>query len=134
LAVFASVAVAETLVWSDEFDKFNFKNWQHEITAGGGGNWEFEYYFNNRTNSFVQDGFLHLQPSMTSDLIGEANMMSYDLDLWGGTPGDSCTSNDWWGCERNAAASGQVTPPVQSARIRSVQSFSMQYGRLEVRA
>lgn len=124
LATFAAVACAETLIWSDEFNKLNFKNWQHEITANGGGNWEFEYYFNNRTNSFVEDGVLHLQPCLTSDLYGVENMLTTDLDLWGTTPGDSCTSNDWWGCERNAMASGQVIPPVQSARLRSVNSFS----------
>jgi len=26
----------------------DFSIWKHEITMGGGGNWEFEYYGNNR--------------------------------------------------------------------------------------
>ena len=46
-------AIADTLVWSDDFDTLDFTKWQHEITMGGGGNWEFEMYYNNRTNSFV---------------------------------------------------------------------------------
>jgi len=56
----AVIKAEEKLVFSDEFDSLNFKNWQHEITMGGGGNWEFEYYTNNRTNSFVKEGVLHL--------------------------------------------------------------------------
>ena len=46
-------AIADTLIWEDQFDKLDFSKWQHEITMGGGGNWEFEWYTNNRTNSFV---------------------------------------------------------------------------------
>ena len=53
-------AMADTLVWEDNFDTLDFTKWQHEITMGGGGNWEFEMYWNNRTNSFVEDGVLHL--------------------------------------------------------------------------
>lgn len=56
LITVVGVASAETLVFSDDFDKFNLKTWKHEITMGGGGNWEFELYHNNRTNSFVQNG------------------------------------------------------------------------------
>ena len=46
-------AFADKLVWQDNFDTLDFTKWQHEITMGGGGNWEFEMYWNNRTNSFV---------------------------------------------------------------------------------
>jgi len=38
----------------------------------GGGNWEFEYYTNNRTNSFVTDGTLYIQPTLFSDNVGES--------------------------------------------------------------
>ena len=55
---------------------------------GGGGNWEFEYYTNNRTNSFVKDGILHLQPTFTEDTIGETAFKTGTLDLWGGSPAD----------------------------------------------
>ena len=39
-----------TLIFSDDFDYFNLTIWKHEITLGGGGNWEFQYYDNNRSN------------------------------------------------------------------------------------
>ena len=90
----------------------------------GGGNWEFEWYTNNRTNSFVKDGVLYLQPSFTADTIGDTALASGDFNIWGGTPASLCTSNAFYGCERNAAASGNVINPIQSARIRTAGAFS----------
>ena len=55
-AVFAD----DKLIFDDEFDTLDFDKWQHELTMGGGGNWEFEWYVNNRTNSFVDNGVLHI--------------------------------------------------------------------------
>lgn len=46
----ALAAPQEVLIWSDEFNTLNLSKWKHEITMGGGGNWEFEYYINNRSN------------------------------------------------------------------------------------
>lgn len=91
---------------------------------GGGGNWEFEYYTNNRTNSFVKDGTLHLQPTLTEDTIGLDTLQHGSLDLWGGTPADYCTSNAFYGCSRSAAGSGNVLNPIQSARLRTAESFA----------
>lgn len=112
----------------------NFKSF-NRITAGGGGNWEFEYYTNNRSNSYTRDSILYIKPTLTADTIGEANLKSgYTLSLWGGSPADLCTSNMFYGCERQSGGGGNVLNPIQSARIRSVNSFSFKYGRLEVRA
>ena len=41
-AILATSALADTLIWEDQFDKLDFSKWMHEITMGGGGNWEFE--------------------------------------------------------------------------------------------
>ena len=30
------------LIFDEEFDKLDFRMWQHEITMSGGGNWEFQ--------------------------------------------------------------------------------------------
>ena len=133
LSVLLSVSNA-ALIFEDDFKTFNFTNWKHEISMSGGGNWEFEWYTNNRTNSFVKDGVLYLQPSYTAETIGDDALASGDYNIWGGTPASLCTSNAFYGCERNAAASGNVINPIQSARIRSAESFSFQYGRVEVRA
>jgi beta-glucanase (GH16 family) len=100
----------------------------------GAGNWEFEYYANNRSNSFVKDGVLHLQPTLTGETFGEQTIQSGVVNLWGGTPADACTGNNFWGCERSQPGSGNVINPIQSARVRSVHSFNFKYGRVEIRA
>jgi hypothetical protein len=65
-----SIVSAETLIFNDDFNTFDMKTWEHEITLSGGGNWEFEWYVNNRTNSYVKDGVLYIKPSLTEDAIG----------------------------------------------------------------
>lgn len=125
----------QSLIFEDNFETFNLKTWKHAITLGGGGNWEFEGYFNNRSNSFVRDGILYLKPTLTADIIGDAGVESgYTMDLWGGSPADLCTSNADYGCERTSGGGGNYLNPVMSARIRTAESFSTQYGRVEVRA
>ena len=75
---------AQKLIFQDDFDTFDLKTWKHEITLGGGGNWEFEMYYNNRTNSYTKDGKLFIQPTLTADNIGEANVINgFRYDLWG---------------------------------------------------
>jgi hypothetical protein len=84
----AKIAASEKLIFEDNFDTLNFKTWQHEQTLGGGGNWEFEWYVNNRSNSFVKDGVLYLLPTMTEDAIGTATLQTGDVNIWGGSPAD----------------------------------------------
>lgn len=125
------------LVLEDNFDKLNFSLWKHEITLGGGGNFEFQYYQNNRTNSYVKDGILHIVPTLLADEIGEENVKGspnwYNLDVWGGSPADECTSNAFYGCFRTAGNPNYVNP-IKSARIRTAESFSFTYGKVEVSA
>jgi beta-glucanase (GH16 family) len=132
----AQVALAaEKLIFEDNFDRINFDVWQHEITLGGGGNWEFEYYTNNRSNSYTKDSILYLKPTLTADRIGEQYVETgYTMDLWGSTPADSCTSNSFYGCLRSSGAGGNYLNPIQSARLRTVNSFTFTYGRVEIRA
>ena len=131
----ASYRPGERLLFADEFDELDNEVWEHEITLGGGGNWEFQYYTNNRSNSFVRDGVLFLKPTLTSELIGDETLMGgTELNLWGSTPADQCTGNAFYGCQRSAGGGGNVLNPIQSARIRTAQSFSFKYGRVEIRA
>ena len=120
---------------SEEFDDFDLSLWRHEITMAGGGNWEFEYYSNNRSNSYVRDGVLYLRPTLLEDDIGLANLQNgYTLDIWGGAPADLCTQNSFYGCLRTSGGGGNYLPPVKSARIRTVNTFDFTYGHVEVRA
>ena len=124
------------LVLDEDFDSFNLSFWQHELTLGGGGNWEYQYYTNNRTSSYVKDGALYIDPVLTADEIGEENVRGngFTLNIWGGAPADLCTSNAFYGCTRMAGAGGNYLNPIKSARLRTVESFSFVYGKVEVRA
>ena len=62
------------LLFSDDFDEFDLKKWKHDLTLSGGGNWEFQVYVNNRTNSFVKDGVLTIKPTLLEDRIGASNL------------------------------------------------------------
>ncbi|KAK3756660.1 hypothetical protein RRG08_051523 [Elysia crispata] len=121
------------LIFEDEFDTLDCKLWEHEITAGGGGNWEFQYYTNNRSNSYVRDGKLYIRPTLVTDRFGPQYPESGHLNLWGANPTDTCTGNNFYGCERTGMP-GQVVNPIQSARLRSSRYFNFKYGRLEVEA
>ena len=121
-------------IFSDDFDYFDLTTWKHEITLGGGGNWEFQYYDNNRSNSYVRDGVLYIKPTFLSDDIGEDSLWYYGLDLWGSSPSTLCTGPHFYGCFRTGGVSGNVLNPIRSARIRTAESFNFKYGRVEVKA
>jgi hypothetical protein len=144
-------AAGQKLVFSDEFNALDLKVWcaessnvvnpvvltsnrNHEITMGGGGNGEFEYYANNRSNSYVRDGILYIKPTLTADSIGAANLQDgFTLDLWGAQYRAVCTGNAFYGCERTSGG-GRIINPIQSARMRTAESFSFKYGKVEIRA
>ena len=122
------------LIFDEEFNELNLSRWGHEITLSGGGNWEFEYYTNNRSNSYVKDGILYIKPTLTNNTFTAPNFMnSGSISLWGGEPADQCTSNAFYGCERTGSATNALNS-VQSARLRSVDGFTFKYGRIEIRA
>ncbi|CAM9735120.1 unnamed protein product [Lampetra fluviatilis] len=50
------------LVFEELWDQLDMDTWEHEITLGGGGNWEFQHYTNNRSNSYVRDGLCSSAP------------------------------------------------------------------------
>jgi hypothetical protein len=121
------------LIFEENFDKLRFDVWQHEITLAGGGNWEFQIYNNNRTNSFAKDGTLHIRPTLTADDLGEDFLYSGVLDVNGGTPADYCTDSTNYGCQRTGSRD-HIINPIKSAALRTVNSFAFKYGKLEARA
>lgn len=128
-----TVAPCNGLIFEENWDDLNMEVWQHEMTMGGGGNWEFEYYNNNRSNSYVRDNTLFIKPTLTSDNYGEAFLTSGTLDIWGASPADQCTGNAYYGCSRSGNPSNLINP-IQSARLRTVNSFTCKYCRVEVEA
>lgn len=142
------------LVLDENFDgPLNTNLWKHDIQVGGFGNGEFEWTTSSSNNSFTQDGYLYITPTLTADMIGESNLLNgYTVNL---TKTGACTADHVpWTDEsssldvkqqaiRNAdtncqissnATLGTIIPPVQSARLITNGTFSMRYGRVEVRA
>ena len=142
LAVVSGVARGSTcyedlqLAFEEEFTTFDLSRWKHEITLAGGGNWEFQAYSNNRTNSYVDNGVLYIQPTLLADDIGTASVVTpgTTLDYWGGTPADLCTAPNFYGCFRQSGGGGNYLNPIKSAAIRTTESFSFKYGKVEVKA
>jgi hypothetical protein len=126
------------LVWQDEFDYFDSSKWQHEVTASGGGNGEFQLYSPEGANSYVRDGKLFIKPTLLADTrnpatnqpFGQEFMQYGTLNVWDlyGT----CTNDDNGGCFRTGAA-GNI-PPAMSARLRTYQRFSFLHGRVVISA
>nr|CAD7573933.1 unnamed protein product [Timema californicum] len=122
------------LLFQDDFNNLNLESWQHEITASGGRHSEFQMFVNNRSNSFVRDGVLHIRPTLTKDVLGENFLFNGVLDLWGSSlPGERCTNPINNGCYKRALG-GQILNPVVSAQLQTSRSFSFQYGVVKVRA
>lgn len=116
------------LIFEDNFDKLS-PVWKHEKTLSGGGNWEFQWYDNNRSNSFIKDGHLHIKPTLTSDFIGEDAVMHGKVVI----PPGECTDDRFWGCERSADGV-HIINPIRSAKLTTKESFSFKYGVVEIRA
>lgn len=55
------------------------------------------------------------------------------FEMQGDTISCRCTNPAYWGCERSGAG-GNIVNPVMSARLRTVNSFSFTYGKIEVKA
>ena len=51
----------------------------------------------------------------------------------GAHPGNLCTGNAFYGCFRQGTGTNYINP-IQSARLRTAETFSFKYGRIEVRA
>ena len=123
---------SEVVIFEETFTstKINTSVWKHEITLAGGGNWEFEYYLNNRSVSYITNGSLVIDPHLTADMIGANGLTSADISLWSGDFATTCTNNFDYGCERQGGAN--IINPVTSAAIRTAESFNFRYGRVEV--
>ena len=139
MSLFLALLVAaarsqEVLIFEDNFTHFNLSVWKHELTLSGEGNWEMEQYVNNRSVSFVRNGSLVIRPTLTNATLGNAGLSSADVNIWGADPASQCTSNAYFGCERTGGAGGNIINPVQSARIRTAETFAFKYGRVEISA
>lgn len=126
------------LVLDEQFQgrQLNRSIWFYEQQTGGFGNGEFEWTTDHANNTFIQDSTLYMVPTLTSDHVGEAAITNgYTLNL---SASDVCTAanrSDVGRCVVTSnITSGEILPPVQSARIMTNFSTTIRYGRVEVRA
>jgi beta-glucanase (GH16 family) len=117
------------LIFEDNFDTLDHKKWRHELSLGGGGNWEFQWYVNDRFNSYTAGGFLHLKPSYTSTLFGEDFLSNGRVII----PPSECTQPEWFGCDRRGSDQ-DILNPIRSARMDTWDSFHFKFGTVEIRA
>ncbi|CAH1777177.1 unnamed protein product [Owenia fusiformis] len=117
------------LVFEDNFDTLDTTNkWDYEVTASGGGNWEFQVYTPEQQNTFVRNGNLVIKPTLTADRFGEDFLYNGILDLremYG-----RCTDERDYGCRREGR-NGMINS-IMSGKLKSRQAF--RYGRMEFRA
>jgi len=123
---------SESLVWSDEFDTLDDEIWSHLVTTYPLD--DFQYYRNNRANSWVSDGYLHMMPTLTAAEYGEDFLYSGKLDLTTENPDHPC--NIWYQQDTLCydEAGEDIVKPIQMARLHTKNKFTFRYGRVEVRA
>lgn len=120
---------AGDLIFEDNFNTLDQGKWRHEMSLSGGGNWEFQWYVNDRFNSYTAGGIAHFRPSFTSDIFGEEFLRSGRVII----PPEQCTQAGWYGCDRQGTPDNIINP-IRGARLDTWDSFRFRYGTVEFRA
>ena len=108
---------------------FNSKIWTKEAEVGGFGNGQFEETTVTDENVFLQDGMLHIKPTLQDSKLIETNN-TIDLRKDG-----ICTSAVWSNCVTSTnTTNGTIVNPVKSGRINTKKGAVIKYGRIEVEA
>ena len=123
------------LLFEDNFATLDTNLWHREVECGGFGTGEFEWTTPYEENSYVQNGKLHLVPT---------------VQPWPQTEGETLNLTDSGLCTNDPAYTGRSNteacvavvnsttnnyiPPIRSARLNTAKSFAIKYGRIEVKA
>ncbi|XP_066991402.2 beta-1,3-glucan-binding protein [Anabrus simplex] len=116
----------DKLVFEENFDVLDKHIWQHVVQFAGAPDFKFVVYSNDVKNSFVSNGKLHIKPTLLSDEGIDINTATLELEGCTATPGSP-------ECKKTGVGLN-ILPPVKSARLRTKESFSFQYGQIEVQA
>ncbi|EXJ53599.1 uncharacterized protein A1O5_13166 [Cladophialophora psammophila CBS 110553] len=117
-------------VYLEDFSNgFNTKVWTKEAEVGGFGNGQFEETTITEENVFIQEGMLHIKPTLQDSRLIETNNV---IDL---QAGGVCTSSVWSNCITGTnTTNGTIVNPVKSGRINTKKGAVIKYGRVEVEA
>ncbi|XP_014607377.1 PREDICTED: beta-1,3-glucan-binding protein 1-like [Polistes canadensis] len=116
------------LIFEDGFDSLNTSIWTVLEQFSGAPDFEFVVYNKDNNNVKIQNQQLVITPTFldgkySADFVRQGSL---ELQRCTSTPG----SDD---CKREAFAAN-VLPPILSGRLNTNNSFTFQYGRIEVRA
>ncbi|KAL2426969.1 Beta-1,3-glucan-binding protein [Exophiala dermatitidis] len=117
-------------VYLEDFSNgLDSKVWTKEAEVGGFGNGQFEQTTVTDENVFVQDGMLHIKPTLQDPKLIETNNV-INLAAQG-----ICSSSTWSDCITGTnTTNGTIVNPVKSGRINTKKGASIKYGRIEVEA
>ncbi|KAI4190933.1 MAG: hypothetical protein L6R41_000452 [Letrouitia leprolyta] len=106
------------------------KVWTKESEVGGFGNGQFEQTTTTDENVFIEDGKLHIKPTLQDEKLINTNS-KIDLTVAPLT----CSSDIWENCHAvTNLTNGTIVPPVKSGRINTKKGAKIRYGRVEVTA
>lgn len=118
------------LIFDENFNALDKNVWKIENSMGiGGGSKEFQWYVNDKENLFVDDGVLHLKPTLTADKFGEKFLYNGSVEI----PQKECTFSNFNGCNKTANLNNIINP-IRSVRMNTYNSFSFKYGVVEISA
>lgn len=116
------------LLFHETFDSLKDSVWNHEVKIPLTPDYEFCVYHNDQHSSiYVENGFLKIKPLILENLYGD-NATTYGKLILSG-----CTSKISSECERKGK-SFHILPPILSGRLNTKNTFSFQYGKIEIRA
>jgi beta-glucanase (GH16 family) len=92
-------------------------------------NHQFEQTTGDDTNVFIQDGALHIKPTLQDETLVNTNTV---INL---TADGTCTSTLWSNCITSTnTTNGTIIQPVKSGRLNTKLGATIKYGRVEVTA
>ncbi|ORY54694.1 concanavalin A-like lectin/glucanase domain-containing protein, partial [Pseudomassariella vexata] len=120
------------MVMEDDFSGgFNTDFWTKEVQLGGFGNGEFQMTTAGDENVYVENGHLHIKPTLQdAALIDKDSIINLLKD-------GTCTSkspSDCIAATNTTAGNSTIVPPTRSGRIVTKGKKSIKYGRVEVTA
>lgn len=135
------------LVFEDNFDSLDLSKWSQDVNLVGGllrnnafffdfiiyfmiiylgHNGEFQWYSNDKRNSYTENGNLHIKPTYTSEIFGEEFLSSGRVSI----PENQCSGE---GCSK-VGTPDDIIHPIRSAKLTTYPHFAFKFGRLEIRA
>lgn len=117
-------------VYLEDFSNgFDLNIWTKEAEVGGFGNGQFEQTTVTDENVFIQDGMLHIKPTLQDPALIESDSI-IDLRADG-----TCSSPLWRNCVASTnVTNGTIVNPVKSGRINTKKGAKIKYGRIEIEA